>query len=259
MSAAAFFDLDRTVTAGASTLWFGKAALAHGYYPRRQLLKDAWKAFWFRLKGDVGQDATGLRDHILAAVKGWRRSDMDLLIPEVLGPILQRVYPQTWQRILEHERVGVPTYLCSASPIEIVDAVASALKMTGGAIGTVAATDEDGCYTGELAGPFCYGEGKAEALRSVATRYDIDLSESWAYSDSVSDLPMLESVGHAVAVNPDARLRQVASERGWVIEQFEPRRGLLLVILGTSAVGLGAIAAGATVRYRALRKRLVSR
>lgn len=254
MTQAAFFDLDRTVTSGASTLWFGKAALAHGYYPRRQLARDAWKAFWFRRRGDAGQDTGGLRDHILAAVKGWRRSDMDVLIPEVLAPILERIYPQSWERILEHERAGVPTYLCSASPVEIVDAVARTLGMTGGAIATVAAVDEEGRYTGDLEGPFCYGEGKAEAMRAEAERSKIDLSRCWAYSDSSSDVPMLEAVGHAVAVNPDGDLRRVAEERGWEIERFEPRHGLRVLIAATSIVGVGAIATGAILGVRAIRR-----
>lgn len=255
MAVAAFFDLDRTVTSGASTLWFGKAALAHGYYPRRQLARDAWKAFWFRMRGDAGQDTGGLRDHILTAVEGWRRSDMDVLIPEVLAPILERVYPQSWERILEHERAGVRTYLCSASPVEIVGAVARALQMSGGAIATVAAVDGDGKYTGELEGPFCYAEGKAEAMRAEAARSDIDLSRSWAYSDSSSDVAMLDSVGHAVAVNPDSKLRKIAEERGWDIERFEPRHGLRVVVASTSVVGIGAIATGAVFGVRALRRR----
>lgn len=256
MESAAFFDLDRTVVSGASTFYFGKAALSHGYYSRGQLVRDAWKAFWFRRRGDAGTDSEAVRDHILSAVKGWRRSDMDSLMPDVIAPVLARLYPESHERILEHERAGVATYLCSASPVEIVGPIADVLKMSGGALSTVAAIDSDGRYTGKLEGPFCYGKGKADAILIEAQSSGIDLDESYAYSDSSSDIPMLEVVGHPVAVNPDRELRRVADDRGWEIVRFEPRHGLRLLI-GASAVGAVAVATGVLLGVRALRRSTV--
>jgi hypothetical protein len=104
----------------------------------------------------------------------------------------------------------------SASPTEIVSRVADAAGLELG-IGTTSELDADGRYTGDLAGPFCYGQGKAEILRDLAEREGYDLSACYAYSDSVSDLPMLEAVGHPVAVNPEPELRDLAEERGWPI------------------------------------------
>jgi HAD superfamily hydrolase (TIGR01490 family) len=215
MPAAAFFDLDRTVMTGASTWYFGAAALRHGLYTRRQLAQDAWKAIVFLQRGSTDAGADAIRDQILDAVRGRRRADMDDLVPDVLGPILGRVHPELYARILEHERAGVRTYLCSASPFEILEPIARALSMTGGALGTVAAVDDDGVYTGELARPFCYGGGKRVAIEAEAAKRHLDLGKSYAYSDSVSDLPMLEAVEYPVVVNPDAQLRKIALERSW--------------------------------------------
>lgn len=256
MHAAAFFDLDRTVMSGASSFYFGRAALKRHFYTRRQVLRDAWTVFWFRRRGASDDTSTGVRDHILSSVKGHRRADMDPLIPDVLGPVLLRVYPEIYDRILAHERDGVPTYLCSASPVEIVGRVALALKMSGGALATTAEVDEDGAYTGHLEGPFCYGEGKAVAIRAEAQRRGIDLSASWAYSDSGSDLPMMEVVGNPVAVNPDKRLKPVAKERGWEIVRLEPRHGLRLAVgAGAAAALAGGATTGAILLSRRQRRR----
>jgi HAD superfamily hydrolase (TIGR01490 family) len=196
---AAFFDLDRTVMAGASTWHFGVAALRRGMYKRRSLVRDAWKALAFRRRGSTDEGAEALRAQMLGAVRGLRRGDMDALVPDVLGPILTRVHRDVYLRILEHERAGVTTYL----------------YMTGGALATVAAVDEAGVYTGELVGPFCYGAGKRAAIEQEAARAGLDLLASYAYSDSASDLPMLEAVGYPVAVNPDGDLQAVARARAW--------------------------------------------
>ncbi len=241
-AAGAFFDLDRTVMSGASTYYFAKAAVKSGFYSRRLLLRSAWKTFWFKRRGATDEQSEGVRDQVLAAVKGRTRAGMEALLPEVLGSILLNVYPEIYRRILDHERAGVPTYLCSASPVEVVQPVARALGMTG-ALATCAETDAEGTYTGQLIGAFCYGGGKVVAMDAEAAKAGIDLESSWAYSDSVSDLPMLERVGHAVAVNPDRTLRDLALEREWEIVRVEPRHGL------RAAIGAGIVTGGAGVGF----------
>jgi HAD superfamily hydrolase (TIGR01490 family) len=236
----AFFDLDRTVMSGASTYFFAKAAVKSGFYSRRMLLRGAWKTFWFKRRGASDEQSEAARDQVLAAVQGRTRAGLEALLPEVLGPILLNVYPEIYRRILDHERAGVPTYLCSASPIEVVEPVARALGMTG-ALATRAETDADGTYTGRLVGPFCYGSGKVVAMESESERAGIDLDASWGYSDSISDQPMLERVGRAVAVNPDKALRSIALEREWEILRVEPRHGL------RAAIGAGIVTGGAGV------------
>jgi hypothetical protein len=118
-----------------------------------------------------------------------------------------------------------------------------------GGIGTSWAVGADGKYTGEMEGPFVYGKGKVEAIRRFAERHDIDLAESWAYSDSVSDLPMLRSVGHAVVVNPDADLLEIARQEGWQVMRFE-KLGRKLAIAGATALAAAAGGAGALASRR---------
>jgi phosphoserine phosphatase len=118
----------------------------------------------------------------------------------------------------------------------------------------------DGVYTGRAAGPFTYREGKADAIRQLAAERGIDLAESFAYSDSESDLPMLRTVGHPVAVNPDAELQRVARAEGWRIMRFDKlgRRLKLGAAVGTLALmggGGGYLAARARPRPRRLRLR----
>jgi HAD superfamily hydrolase (TIGR01490 family) len=238
---AAFFDLDRTVMSGSSTYYFAKAAVRSGFYPRRALARDAWRVFWFRRRGATDAQSEAAREKVLVSVAGRSRAGMEALLPDVLGPILLNVYPDIFLRILDYERAGVPTYLCSASPIEVVGAVARALAMSGGALATVAEVDGDGCYTGRLLGPFCYGSGKVVAMQTEAALKGIDLDESFAYSDSISDLPMLEAVGHPVTVNPDGELRRIALDRRWDVVRVEPRHGL------RAAIGAGIITGGAGI------------
>ncbi len=90
-----------------------------------------------------------------------------------------------------------------------------------GGIGTAYAVDDAGMLTGELDGPFIYGEGKVTAMERFADEHGIDLDASYAYSDSVSDLPMLRAVGNAVVVNPDQPLAEIAKAEGWRVMRFE--------------------------------------
>src|SRR5262249_11508162 len=115
----------------------------------------------------------------------------------------------------------------------------------------------DGKYTGEMEGPFVYGKGKVEAMRGFAERHDIDMAQSWAYSDSVSDLPMLQSVGHAVVVNPDADLLEIARQEGWQVMRFE-KLGRKLTILGATALAAAAGGIGALASRRRKGGRLPS-
>jgi HAD superfamily hydrolase (TIGR01490 family) len=243
---AAFFDLDRTVVSGASAYWFAKAALRWGMYSRREMTRDAWRMFWFKRRGDTGELTETVRDQALAMIAGHSRTQLDVLLPDVLAPVLSNLYPEMYQRILEHEGDGVRTYLCSASPVEIVGLVAKVLNMSGGALATVAETDTDGRYTGALDGPFCYGEGKVVAIAQEAAAVGIDLAASYAYSDSVTDLPMLECVGIPVAVNPDAQLAAIARDREWEVLRFEPRLGVRTavgagVVTGVTAAAVGSV------------------
>ncbi len=240
--AAAFFDLDRTLISGSSAFVFGVSAWRADMLPTLQFGKDAVSALAFKVRGDHGGDiADGVRKRILGAVTGINQDSLISLNESIVPKLLERVRPESKELLEQHRRQGRATYIVSASPKELVEPLAKALGMTDG-IGTVSEV-VDGIYTGELVGPFCYGEGKVEAIRQIAAWEGFDLSQCYAYSDSISDLPMLEAVGHPVAVNPDNRLHDIARARGWPIVIFA-RRTKAVIRRTTATVGTAALAAG---------------
>jgi HAD superfamily hydrolase (TIGR01490 family) len=238
--AAAFFDLDKTLIEGSSAIHFGRAAYHRGLVNRRQLAKDLWANAKFRLRGSTDEETDHLRQRVLDAVAGHRVVDLARLGPEVLAGILPRAYPQMLDVAWAHQDAGRPIYIVTAASQEIADLLARVLVFDGG-IG-MRSEIRDGYYTGKPDGPFTYREGKAQAIREIAARDGIDLSESFAYSDSESDLPMLRAVGHPVAVNPDQELLRVSREEGWQVMTFDRLRRR--VRLAAGALALGAVGAG---------------
>ncbi len=232
--AAAFFDLDRTLIAGSSAFVFGHAAWRNGMMPTRELMSDAWKAIAFRFSGASDEKANAVRDRILHAIKDRHVDELMALADDVIPRLLDDVRKESQGFIDLHTEADRDTYMVTASPIEIVRSLAVELGMTG-AIATVAET-VNGVYTGGLSEPFCYGPAKADAIERVALREGYDLDLCYSYSDSLSDLPMLEVVGHPVAVNPDNGLEAVARTRGWPIVEFS-RTARRVVRTTTASVG----------------------
>lgn len=243
--AAAFFDLDRTLIAGASTFVFGWVAWKRDLIPTRELLGDATSAISFRLTGGTDDQSDNVRDRILAAVEGRHREDVTSLNDDILPRLLASVRPETRRVVERHHDSGRDTYIVSASPVELVAPLATALGMTG----AIATESEvvDGVYTGRLLSEFCYGQGKVNRVRRLAAERGYDLRLCYAYSDSKSDLPLLEAVGHPVAVNADATLRRVARSRNWPMVHFARRAKIT-----ATAVASGVAAAGAGVGLYAL-------
>jgi HAD superfamily hydrolase (TIGR01490 family) len=206
--------------------------------PTRELLNDARKAITFRFTGASDEKANAVRDRILEAIKGRTTDELAALGGDIIPRLLDDVRKESQGFIDLHAEAGRDTYMVTASPIEIVQELSEELGMTG-AIATVAET-VDGVYTGELSEPFCYGPEKAVAIKKVADREGYDLALSYGYSDSVSDLPMLEAVGHPVAVNPDSGLEAVARARGWPIVEFSrtARKVIRTTTASVGAVGL---------------------
>ena len=237
---AAFFDLDRTLISGSSAFVLGVAAWRGKLVPTHQLVRDAASALAFKFAGASDETSEGVRDRILGAVKGVRLDDLIALNADIVPKLMARVRPEAQRLLEQHRAAGRATYIVSASPIEVVEPFAKALGMTAG-IGTRSAI-VDGAYTGDLAGPFCYGPGKVEAIEEIARWEGLDLAQCWAYSDSASDLPMMEAVGHPVAVNPDAKLERVAGQRGWPVVVFSKRTKAVIrrTTQGVGAVGLAA-------------------
>lgn len=255
---AAFFDLDRTLISGSSSFTLAVAARQAGMIPTHQLLRASGGAIMFKLLG-AGDDTTDrVRDQLLAFVTGQRHDDLTALNERVLPILLGMIRPEARRLLDLHRHAGRATYIVSAAPQEIVGPLAQSLGMTGG-IGTRSAM-HDGVYTGRLAGPFCYGAGKVEAISELARWDNLDLAQCYAYSDAASDLPMLQAVGHPVAVNPDTRLEREARRNGWPIVHFRQRTKSVvrrtMAGLATAAVAGMSFAIGTRVGTRRSRSLL---
>jgi HAD superfamily hydrolase (TIGR01490 family) len=186
-----------------------------------------------------------VRRRVGKMIAGVRVRDLERLSPRVLAGVLPRLYPQMLARAYAHQDAGVSVYILTAASQEMADLLAHVLAFDGG----LGSRSEivDGRYTGRPAGPFNYREGKVLSMRELAEREDIDLTVSYAYSDSESDLPMLRAVRHAVVVNPDPHLRRIAVEEGWEVLHLDRlgRRLKVLAALGGAAAlgGLGRVVA----------------
>lgn len=242
--AAAFFDLDRTLISGSSTFYFGVAAWRAKMLQARTLLVDAGQAMLFKLFGATDERSASIRDRILHAVEGIRHDELIALNETIIPRMLEKVRPESRGLVDMHHDAGRECWIVSASPQEMVDPLATALGMEGG-IGTRPEV-VDGRYTGRLEGPFVYGEGKAEAIAKLIAQRGYDPRLCYAYSDSASDLPMMEMVGHPVAVNPDSALQTVAQQRGWPIVIFA-RKKKQVVKTTTAVVCAGGLAAATYV------------
>ncbi|HET9938040.1 MAG TPA: HAD family hydrolase [Gaiella sp.] len=221
MRAAAFFDLDRTLISRSSSLALAKPFRARGLIRRRDLARAAAAQLVFARFGAgnarVGQTA----DSAMAILRGLPVTLMREIAAEAWEPVLKPlVYREALERAAEHHERGERVYIASAALQEVVEEISSRLGFEG----AIASRAEvlDGAYTGRLERRL-YGDAKAVALRELAGDQGIDLARSTAYSDSSSDVPFLDAVGHPVAVNPDRALRRVASERGWPVQRFSHR------------------------------------
>jgi HAD superfamily hydrolase (TIGR01490 family) len=238
----AFFDVDKTLLPGSSLYLFARGLYRRGFYTLGDIVGFALGQLTFRLTGAEGKRGMeAARESALAFVEGKRRSDLIQLghdiVVEVIGP---RIYPGMRKVIDAHRAAGDGTYLVTAAPRDLAEAIAAYLGMDG-ALGSEAELVDD-VYTGRMVGPVLHGPAKLDAVRQLAAEQSIDLRDCSAYSDSVNDRPLLEGVGHPVAVNPDRHLRRLAAERGWPVHDFRRRRRLWLIWL-PSGMAAGATAA----------------
>ncbi|TFV48541.1 HAD-IB family hydrolase [Blastococcus sp. TF02A-35] len=261
---AAFFDLDKTVIAKSSALAFGRPFFQGGLINRRAVLKSAYAQFVFSLAGADEQQMDRLRAQLTAMVTGWDAAVVHEIVRETLHEIVDPlVYAEAADLIEEHRAAGREIVIVSSSGAEMVEPIG---EMLG--VDRVVATRlvvEDGRYTGDIEF-YAYGENKAEAVRRLAAEGGYDLADCYAYSDSVTDLPLLSVVGHPTAVNPDRGLRKAALERGWPVLRFERPVSIRSrfsapstpVVTG-AAMGVGAAVVGLAwyARHRAARAGLL--
>lgn len=242
MRGAAFFDLDRTLIAGASVFPLAVEAWRQGMIHWRQVASWAGETVSFTLRGESQEMRDEICNAILSAIEGVEVSRIGPLTDVVIPRLVERVRPEALKLLAMHRQADRDTWIASGSPQKVVERLAAALDMTGG-IGTNAII-VDGYYTAQLDGRMVHGLGKAEAVRRIITEHGYDRQECYAYSDSISDLPLLELVGHPVAVNPDSELAAIARERAWPIVVFARKTKQAIKATAATVAVFGAATAG---------------
>ncbi len=235
MAGAAFFDLDRTLIRRSSALALAGSFRERGLISRTTLARAALWQILFVARGANANAVRRVAEDGMAILRGFPVQEMRELVAEAMEPILKPlVYAEPLALMERHRDRGEPVYIVSATLQEILDGLAGELGFDGalGSTGEVV----DGVFTGRVVRAL-HHQAKADCVRELAAREGIDLSASTAYSDSHSDLPFLQAVGHAVAVNPDRALRRSAAEHGWPVLEFSerlyplPRRRVPLALL----------------------------
>lgn len=238
---AAFFDVDNTMMRGASLFAVARKLHARGVFSFRQAALFAFRQARFIVAGENLMEIHKIRDEALALAAGFLVDDMTALGDEVFDEfIASNIWPGTRALADQHLRAGRNVWLVTATPLEVASVISRRLGLTG-ALGTIVEQDA-GVYTGRLVGEILHGEAKAEAVRDLALRDGLDLRRCWAYSDSHNDVPLLEAVGHPVAINPDGRLRRHAARHSWPVYDF--RTGRAAATLGLKAATVSGAAYG---------------
>jgi HAD superfamily hydrolase (TIGR01490 family) len=218
---AAFFDLDKTIISRSSTLAFVPSFYRHGLISRVQAIRGAFAQLTFRVGGADHQQMERIKDQVTKLCCGWSADRVTEIVTAHLADIILPIVYAEARRLLDaHREAGRDVIIVSTAGQEMVGPIGTLL----GASGIIATRMRlaDGRYTGEM-DFYAYGEAKANGIRELAVERNYDLGDCFAYSDSVTDLPMLEAVGHPHAVNPDRELRRVARDRGWPVLAFADR------------------------------------
>lgn len=246
MAVAAFFDLDKTILAKSSAFAFARPFFRGGLISRREVLRSAYAQLVFVTSGADADLMEQMRTYVSNLVIGWDVETVKSIVAETLDTVIDpMVYQEAVDLMAEHRAAGHEIVIVSSSGTDLVEPIGARLGVDF-AIGTQVAI-EHGRYTGEILF-YAYGEHKAEAMRALAQQRGYDLEQCYAYSDSQTDLPMLQAVGHPVAVNPDAVLREAAIDSDWPIMDFARPVGLKShskqIAATSSGIVIGAVALG---------------
>lgn len=219
---AAFFDLDNTLLRGSSSFLFGKAAFERKFLGARDFWRFAWQQMRFISRGETVGMLKNIEDRALGLVEGHKAAELHDLIKVVYSDYIEKaLWPQSVALAQEHIKAGREVWIVTASPTEMGQHIAQQLGLTG-ALGTNLGV-KDGLLLGTIEGKPMHGKQKIRAIKELAAERGISLRRSYAYSDSVNDLPMLSRVGHPVAVNPDKALERYAKAAGWKILDYKKR------------------------------------
>ncbi|GGW17798.1 morphological differentiation-associated protein [Streptomyces libani subsp. rufus] len=244
--AAAFFDLDKTVIAKSSTLTFSKSFYQGGLINRRAALRTAYAQFVFLVGGLDHDQMERMREYLSALCRGWNVQQVREIVAETLHDLIDPIiYDEAASLIEEHHAAGRDVVIVSTSGAEVVEPIGELLGADR-VVATRMIVGEDGCFTGAVE-YYAYGPTKAEAVRELAASEGYDLDRCYAYSDSATDLPMLGTVGHPHAVNPDRALRREALARGWPVLEFRRPVPLKKRLPGFSVPPRPALVAAAAI------------
>ena len=256
---AAFFDLDKTIIATSSSAAFSRPMMKEGLFTRADAVRAAYAHFLFTIGGADERQTSRLRDALSELVKGWDVAKVTAVVEETIHELIDPVvYDEALALIRRHQANGRDVVIVSASGAELVAPIADLL----GAEHWIASRMEiaNGVYTGEITF-YAYGQAKADAIKELATARGYDLDSSYAYSDSITDAPMLNVVGHGFVVNPDRTLRRAASTNGWGMLRFRTPVALRKAEAAGPAlatvllVGVGVLVATLIVRSARRRQR----
>lgn len=244
--AVAFFDLDKTIIATSSAFAYGKEFLNSGLITPVEALQMSMAKATYMFSGHSSEQMDSTRDQLASMVTGWEVEHVKEIAQQTMEVVVApTIYAEARDLIKEHQLQGHDVVIISASARELVEPIARELG-----ISTVVATElasQDGKYTGEVTF-YCKGAAKAQAIEDLAQRRGYDLARSYAYSDSATDIPMLEAVANPVVINPDRALRKIAAERGWDVRSFKNPVPLFQMPTGKElGISTGVVAAVAAV------------
>lgn len=259
MAVAAFFDLDKTILAKSSSFAFARPFYKGGLIGRSDVIRSAYAQFVFLASGADHDQMESMRTYMSKLVTGWEVEKVQAIVAETLDEIVDpMVFQEAIELMDQHRAAGHDIVIISSSGTDVVEPIGARLGADL-AVGTQVAVEE-GRYTGEIVF-YAYGEGKAVAMRELATERGYNLDQCFAYTDSHTDLPMLEAVGHPFAVNPDDELRRIADEREWPVLDFarpvtmRAQVDTRQAVAASAGVAIGAAALGLAwyARRRGLR------
>jgi HAD superfamily hydrolase (TIGR01490 family) len=212
----AFFDLDLTITDSVSGRELAKTAFKKGYLKWRALGKAIILSLLFRMKL---MDQLKIIDEMISWVKGISEDSIsDLCLEVSRNIILPSVHKDAITEIQFHRSENARVVILSSALAPICSEVAGYLKIDDFICSELEV--KDGHLTGRPSGRLCFGEEKARRLKDYCSNNNAEITDSWYYGDSESDIPPLSIVGHPVCVNPDKILRKTARERGWEIRSW---------------------------------------